>query len=338
MEGHPFDDNYWSWRDEAQRMGFEVIAFALDRRMSHGGICFSGNVTGGAVVQEYLSKSICTNWVAKFVSPLGIQESQFFEDVPFEELLKTARGGAEAGGRSGDVQLKRLSDVFAEEEEVSPLSGTWEEVEKLLEDCPRDGGLVSRVCSPDVYTQADPEGESFVSPPPISYRPCYLDSPEFQFESSIEEPRIESEDDEVVRGVSHDQNVELEQNRVNDPDDVDFVAEKRRSSTVETLPLRVEGFPELSGSIESMKKSQVLGYVRDVLRHVVPKGHEKERGTVPLPLWCEKVPSRLLSCATREAVEKTAGPMGDMVALDDQELCTRNVSGPPVQLWSIQQT
>ena len=41
------------------------------------------------------------------------------------------------------------------------------------------------------------------------------------------------------------------------------------------MPLKVEGFPELTEPIDGMKKDKVLGYVRNVLRHVVPKGHEK---------------------------------------------------------------
>ena len=70
--------------------------------------------------------------------------------------------------------------------------------------------MASPLCSPGVYTQADPEVVvyleclcvehlyfqrdddvgSFVSPPPISYKPSYLDSPEFQFETSSEEEEV----------------------------------------------------------------------------------------------------------------------------------------------------
>ena len=42
-----------------------------------------------------------------------------------------------------------------------------------------------------------------------------------------------------------------------------------------STPLRMEGFPELSKPIESMKKGEVVTYVRSVLRHIVPKDHEK---------------------------------------------------------------
>ena len=42
-----------------------------------------------------------------------------------------------------------------------------------------------------------------------------------------------------------------------------------------STPLRIEGFPELSKPIESMKRGEVVSYVRNVLRYVVPKDHEK---------------------------------------------------------------
>ena len=37
----------------------------------------------------------------------------------------------------------------------------------------------------------------------------------------------------------------------------------------------MEGFPELDASIGGMAKGKLVGYVRAVFRHVVPKDHEK---------------------------------------------------------------
>ena len=74
MTSTPFGETFWSWYREAEGMGYDVIAFAVERKKSVGGICFAGKVGIGAFVHDHLYNSTSTNWTAKCVSSFGIRD------------------------------------------------------------------------------------------------------------------------------------------------------------------------------------------------------------------------------------------------------------------------